>query len=128
VPPTSSCMCRALLAYDGSAKAEEALFVSTYLAGRWQVPLVVVAVAEAERVAAKALARAQAYAKEHGVEASLVERRGAVGETILDVAREHESELIVMGGYGFSPVLEIVLGSAVDQVLRQSRQPVLICR
>jgi len=33
-----------------------------------------------------------------------------------------------MGGYGFSPVLEVVIGSSVDQVLRESRQPVLICR
>jgi nucleotide-binding universal stress UspA family protein len=33
-----------------------------------------------------------------------------------------------MGGYGHSPVMEVVLGSAVDQVLRESRQPTLICR
>jgi len=33
-----------------------------------------------------------------------------------------------MGGYGLSPVLEVVLGSGVDQVLRTSRQPMLICR
>jgi nucleotide-binding universal stress UspA family protein len=57
-----------------------------------------------------------------------VEERGPVGEVILRTAQAYDSELIVMGGYGFSPVLEIVLGSAVDQVLRESRQPVLICR
>ena len=33
---------RALLAYDGSPKSQEALFVATYLAGRWRIPLVVV--------------------------------------------------------------------------------------
>jgi nucleotide-binding universal stress UspA family protein len=33
-----------------------------------------------------------------------------------------------MGSYGFSPVLEVALGSTVDQVLRRSRQPVLVCR
>jgi nucleotide-binding universal stress UspA family protein len=33
-----------------------------------------------------------------------------------------------MGGYGRRPELEVVLGSAVDQVLRESRSPVLICR
>jgi nucleotide-binding universal stress UspA family protein len=36
--------------------------------------------------------------------------------------------LIVMGGYGRGPVLEVVLGSALDQVLRQSHRPTLICR
>jgi nucleotide-binding universal stress UspA family protein len=34
----------------------------------------------------------------------------------------------VMGGYGFGPMLEVVLGSTVDEVLRTSRRPVLICR
>ena len=128
VPPTSSCMCRALLAYDGSPKADEALFVSTYLAGQWKIPLVVLAVLEGENVTSDTLARARAYVDEHGVEATFVEERGAVEEAILNAARAHDSELIVMGGYGFSPVLEIVLGSAVDQVLRESQQPVLICR
>jgi nucleotide-binding universal stress UspA family protein len=33
-----------------------------------------------------------------------------------------------MGGYGFRPLLEVVLGSTVDQVLRWRRWPVLICR
>jgi nucleotide-binding universal stress UspA family protein len=46
-----------------------------------------------------------------------------VGERKLE-----EIPLIIMGGYGFSPVMEIVLGSAVDEVLRTSRRPVLICR
>jgi nucleotide-binding universal stress UspA family protein len=33
-----------------------------------------------------------------------------------------------MGSYGYNPVLEVVLGSAVDQVLRSSQHPTLICR
>jgi nucleotide-binding universal stress UspA family protein len=51
-----------------------------------------------------------------------------VGDVVLEVAQEQESTLIVMGGYGFSPMVQIVLGSAVDQVLRSSQRPVLICR
>jgi nucleotide-binding universal stress UspA family protein len=128
VPQAPSRLSRALLAYDGSPKAEEALFVSTYLAGQWDIPLVVVAVLEKERAAAQTLTRAQKYLEEHGVQATFVEQRGPVGEAILETVSAHGCNLIVMGGYGFSPVLEIVLGSAVDQVLRESQQPVLICR
>ena len=40
----------------------------------------------------------------------------------------HIDDLILMGGYGYGPVAEVVLGSAVDGVLRASSQPVLICR
>jgi len=71
---------------------------------------------------------AKRYLRRHGVDATYIEKQGDAGEAILEAAAEFESDLIVMGGYGFNPVLEIVLGSAVDQVLRESLHPVLICR
>jgi nucleotide-binding universal stress UspA family protein len=117
-----------LLAYDGSSKADEALFVSTYLSAQWEVPLVVVSVDEQRRAASLALTRAWKYLMGHGVHATYVGKRGPVGDVVLDVAQEHRSALIVMGGYGFSPMVQIVLGSAVDQVLRSCMRPVLICR
>ena len=128
VPPDSLGMNRILLAYDGSPKAKEALFVSTYLAGRWCVPLAVVTVLEEDHTTSGTMRLAKRYLSRHGIDAVYIEKRGGVGEAILEAAAEFESDLIVMGGYGFNPVLEIVLGSAVDQVLRESRHPVLICR
>ncbi len=116
------------MAYDGSPKADEALFVATYLSCRWDITLVVVTVIETGRTTTETLAQAQKYLETHGVRATFVKESGPVAEAILKTAEEHESDLIIMGGYGFSPVLEVVLGSAVDQVLRTSRQPMLICR
>ena len=57
-----------------------------------------------------------------------MQESGPVAEAILKTALAHENDLIIMGSYGFSPVLEVALGSTVDQVLRRSRQPVLVCR
>ena len=121
----------ALLAYDGSPKANEALYLATYLARGWHMGLAVVSVDErAGRTALRdqVLARAQAYLEEHGARATFVSKQGPVAEAILATAEEQASELIMMGGYGFSPPMEIVFGSAVDQVLRESKWPVLICR
>jgi nucleotide-binding universal stress UspA family protein len=128
VPGVPSSLDRALLAYDGSPKAKEALFISTYLSDQWEIPLVVVTVIETGRATSEAQERAQEYLEEHGVQAEFVKESGPVAEAVLRTARTHESNLILMGGYGFSPVLEVVLGSAVDQVLRESRKPVLTCR
>ena len=119
---------RTLLAYDGSPKAKEALFVSTYLANAWETSLSVVTVTAEEEPSAEAAEEARSYLQNHGVGGQFIEKEGPVGEAVLEAARETESELIVMGGYGFNPVLQIVLGSAVDHVLRASDYPVLICR
>lgn len=119
---------RALLPYDGSPKAEEALFAATYLALNWRLELTVVTVLEEQKTTDETLARARAYLEGHGVQARYQIERGAVADAILATAAATDSDLVVIGGYGFNPLLEIVLGSAVDQVLRASRQPVLICR
>jgi nucleotide-binding universal stress UspA family protein len=119
---------RLLLAYDGSPKAEEALFVATYISGRWDIPPVIVTVTEGGSTASETGARAQEYLEAHGVESTLLERQGPVTTEIMVTAEEYECDLIVMGGYGFGPMLEVVLGSTVDEVLRTSRRPVLICR
>lgn len=128
VPKTSFPLERMLLAYDGSPKANEALFLTTYLAGRWSLPLVVVTVAEKGWVTPETQAQAQQYLKTHEVQATIVYEHGPATRAILKAANEHASDLLIMGGYGFRPVLQLVLGSTVDEVLRESEKPILICQ
>ena len=128
VPGVFSPLSRPLLAYDGSPKAKEALYIATYLAARGQVPVVVVTVVEGKRVPIDALDEAGNYLGNHGVQPILLEKVGPVASAILEAASEYGNDLILMGGYGYRLVREVVLGSAVDAVLRASRQPVLICR
>jgi nucleotide-binding universal stress UspA family protein len=128
VPQTVSPLSNMLLAYDGSPKGEEALYAATYLALQWRIPLSVVAVIEGEHGPNTPLSRAQHYLEAHGVTAEYREESGRVPEAILRAAATLASDLILMGGYGLNPLVESVLGSTVDQVLRETNQPVLICR
>jgi nucleotide-binding universal stress UspA family protein len=116
------------LAYDGSPKANEALSIAAYLADKWPISLVVVTVMDNGHIPPNTLSQAQGYLESLGVQATYMEASGSVPEAILKTAEEHTCDLIIMGGYGHGPVLEVVLGSAVDQVLRASQQPTLICR
>ena len=120
----------ALLAYDGSPKSKEALFVTTYLAARWQdFALVVLTVETNGRAADDHVEYARGYLEEHGVAATYKQERDVpVEKAILRTAEAHESDLIVMGSYSRGALLEVFLGSAVNQVLRERRRPVLICR
>jgi nucleotide-binding universal stress UspA family protein len=132
VPAEPSSLSHPLLAYDGTPKAKEALFVAAYISGRWAVPLTVLTVVEGEQVTPEIQEEARDYLDAHGVDANLIaaepEEEGTVADSILRVAEEQGCDLILMGGYGVGPVVEVLLGSQVDRVLRKSRWPALICR
>jgi nucleotide-binding universal stress UspA family protein len=46
----------------------------------------------------------------------------------MEQIESHQADLILMGGYGLNPILEVTFGSTVDQLLREVRRPILICR
>jgi len=121
-------MDRVLLAYDGSPKADEALFVATYLATRWPLSLTVVTV-ETEYTAAEALQRAREYLEAHGVmDAAYVLHKMPIAKAVLETADQYDINFLIMGGFGFRPMMHFMLGSTVDEVLRRFEHPILICR
>jgi nucleotide-binding universal stress UspA family protein len=49
-----------------------------------------------------------------------------IGESLLAAAREHEADLLVMGGYGHRPWREVLFGGATRQIVRASLLPLLL--
>jgi nucleotide-binding universal stress UspA family protein len=119
---------RILLAYNGSPKADEALFIATYMADKWELPVVVLTVDHADLEGAKVLGRAQEYFGDCRTEVEYLLDTGSVVQKILDTTLKRNCDLILIGGYGASPVVEVVQGSLVDQILRETTTPTLICR
>ena len=132
VPTEPSRMQHALLAYDGSPKAEEALFVATYLASRWQIELSVVTVSSngnGKLDAAKRIqSRAKTYLDVAGVSANYYLPIGPAAQSLLEVAEAQETDLMIMGGFGMSSMKSLVLGSTLNRVLLEYKRPILICR
>jgi len=128
VPKNISPLKHALLAYDGSPKAEEALFVATYLAGKWEIPLTILSVFDQESKVQSIQQHAQDYAQTHGITAAFVHMEGAVAAAILTTAEDKQCDFIIMGGYGESPLINLLLDTIVDQVMRSSHLPMLLCR
>ncbi len=128
VPANAAPIHKALLAYNGSPKADEALFIATYMASRWQLPLAVLTIENNGLEAASIQSKAKEYlaAVDAGVEYFIEE--GEVVETILQTAANQQCDLILIGGYKANPVVEIVKGSLVDQMLRETCIPTIICR
>jgi nucleotide-binding universal stress UspA family protein len=128
VPHVVTPLQKPLLAYDGTPKADLALYISTYLALKWHVSLTVVTVKQRGRTNKKTLEQAQKYFRKHGVEAQCFLEEGEVTDVLMSKIKDTGSDLLLLGSYEYSPILEPVLGGTLDDILRQCKIPMLICQ
>ena len=128
VPAQTTPMNRPLLAYNATEKANMALFAAAYMVKRWNVQLDVLSVSERGAAGVGHLGQARRYLEEHGVEASYIHEKDEVVQTLLKIAEQRQNDLILMGSYEFGPLLEPFLGGVLDEVLRGSELPLLICQ
>jgi nucleotide-binding universal stress UspA family protein len=128
IPIDAAPMKHVLLAYNGSPKAEEALFIAAYMTSQWQIPLSVLTIQNADLDARSVQANARDYLATTNASVEYFIREGAVVETMLQLAKDQGCDLILIGGYRANPVVEVVQGSVVDEILRETSIPTLICR
>lgn len=126
--PAPSPLRHALLAYDGSSAAEEALFVATYLAARWQISLLVGIVAQDEALVGETVSSIRSYLEAHGAQGEVVVRPAPEVETLLAIGAEHGCDFIVVGGSRQQPVVELLAGSMLGDILRSAHLPLLIAQ
>jgi len=117
-----------LVAYDGSRMANDALFVAAHMASDWRLPMFLLTVANGDAHAEGILEEGQAYLASYDLDVKPILAEGHPSEEILRVALEQDCDLIIMGAYGHGRFLTILFGTTVDEVMRKSRCPVLICR
>lgn len=130
-PSHTSGLTRPLLAFDGSSASVQALYLLTYMAGRWQLPVTVVTVVEPNRVSREVQRLPKDYFHAHGIgrdRATFVEEEGPVGPALLRTLELHECDLLVMGSFSRRGLTDVVADSALDYMLRNSWWPILVCR
>lgn len=134
-----------LVAYDGSEGAQKALAAGIKLAQIHQAELQAVTVQERlprygrtveveeekkylderfEKIAAEVRAKVQ----EAGLEIKLLRSFGHPAQTIVEVAKEGNYDLILVGHSGTSGVWTTLLGSTAERVSRHATCSVLIVR
>jgi nucleotide-binding universal stress UspA family protein len=121
----TSPMDNALLAFDGSPKSREALFVATYLAEKWQTKLTVLTVGDNAPHSAQDFVHP--YLELHEIQADYMVKSGS-RDIFLKIIQERQINLVVMGSYGGMPLKEVVIDSTVNFLLRKTDCSLLICR
>ena len=140
-------MRRIVIASDGSTGAEEAGWLLAHLPHREQMKVFVLTVLQMptiyahrspgamsesidrERKAAqRAYERIAAMFEGANVSMEHILREGHRGKAIVDAAREHNTDLIVLGARGQSTVRRLLLGSISDYVATHAHCSVLVVR
>jgi nucleotide-binding universal stress UspA family protein len=125
VPGKISPMDNALLAFDGSTKSKEALFVATYLAEKWQTKLMILTISEEGDKPVQNYARS--YLELHEIQADYSTKSGSL-EIFLKTIKECQINLVIMGSYSGTAAKEVIVGSAVNFLLRKADCSLLICK
>ncbi|MBI5344100.1 MAG: universal stress protein [Deltaproteobacteria bacterium] len=106
-----------LLAYDGSPNASKAMHSAAEWAKALGSPLTVAAVSK-EGKAGEALFEAEKYLKPYGISVKLVPLSGDPPDAMERYARENKHDLIFMGVCRHPRLIEMVLGSAAEHLIR----------
>ena len=127
---SSSARCqRPLLAYDGSARAASAMQQAAEFCATLALPLTVLTVNRDEEQGRRILNEASSYLQPYNVTAQFeLQQTGNAPERIANFIRERDHDLLFIGAYGHSRIIEMVLGSTTEYVLRNADCPVFLYR
>jgi nucleotide-binding universal stress UspA family protein len=119
---------RLLLAYNGSKRAQNALTWVSRLRKTLPAEVSILVVRETDSDPVDQWSEEAQALLNHGnpAECWCLHRRGEPGTEIVSAAEDIQADLIVMGRYGHSAIVDWLVGSTVDSVLKNSQLSVLM--
>lgn len=119
---------RPLLAYDGSQRASAAMESAAEFCAVLALPLTVLTIAKEEKLGQTVLQGAKAYLSAYSIETRYELDRGYPEQKILTYLTQFDHDLLFIGAYGHRRIIEMVLGSTTEYVLRKAACPVFLNR
>jgi nucleotide-binding universal stress UspA family protein len=119
---------RPVLAYDGSERASQAMRAAAELSALLEVPLAIITVARDLKLGEKTLAEARKYLEPYSIKADFKLIPGHAHEGIIGFLKEYDADLLFIGAYGHSRIIEMVIGSNTEYVMRNAQCPVFLSR
>jgi nucleotide-binding universal stress UspA family protein len=117
-----------LLAYDGSPRSASAMQAAADFCMSFSLPLAVAHVAREEAGEDRVLEEAKRYLASYTIAASFTSLKGHPPEQIVELIKSASYDLLFIGAYGHSRIVEMVLGSTTEYVLRNAPCPIFMNR
>lgn len=118
-----------VLAYDGSQRASAAMHVAAEITAALGLPLTVIHVGRDEGDEAnRILEEARRYLEPYELTVTVKSLSGPPHQRIVDLLRDGGYDMLFIGAYGHSRIIEMVLGSTTEFVLRNATAPVFLTR
>jgi nucleotide-binding universal stress UspA family protein len=117
-----------LLAYDGSERASSAMHVAAEVCAQLALPLAVLTVCRDAEQGEKTIDQARRYLSSYAIETATFVVTGHAYERIPAEVRARGHDLLFMGAHGHGRIIEMVLGSTTEYVLRNAPCPVFLNR
>ena len=119
---------RPFLAYDGSQRASAAMESAAEFCSVLHLPLTVLTIAKEEKVGETVLKQAKSYLSAYTIETRYELDRGHPEQKIIEHLTKFGYDLLFIGAYGHRRIIEMVLGSTTEYVLRNTPTPVFLNR
>lgn len=118
---------RPLLAYDGGFTSSRAMHSAAEFAKTLSLPLTVLTVSK-DRNAEIILKEAQEYFQPYNIQTNFVSIKGEAPQEIVRYYKENKHDMLFMGVTSHSRLVELVLGSTTEYVMRNVNCPVFLER
>ncbi|MBI5375670.1 MAG: universal stress protein [Candidatus Schekmanbacteria bacterium] len=119
---------KALLCYDGSNYAGQAMQTAAEFASQTGISLTILNAGKDKEEGMRTLNEAKKYFESYSINSEFVFVEGHANEAIVDYSKKNGIDLIFMGAYGHSRIIEMVIGSTTEYVLRNTDCAVLVRR
>ncbi|MEE8575464.1 MAG: universal stress protein [Thermodesulfobacteriota bacterium] len=116
-----------VLAFDGSVNSSKAMHSAAEFSKAFSMPLTVLTVAS-ETKGVEILRGAEEYIEPYGIKADFVHIDGDSHIDIVKYCAEKKHDLVFMGSSHHSRVVELVLGSTTEYVMRKVEAPFFLER
>ncbi|MCK4801411.1 MAG: universal stress protein, partial [Anaerolineales bacterium] len=107
---------------------KEAMYIAAYFGSQRQVSLKILTSSVGIEDPSKSQNEAKAYLSLYPIKAEYIITDSTIPQEIEQLIQHDQIDLILIGGYRGASIIDFVLGSVVDQVLREIQIPILICR